>query len=84
MFETSIDNKMNNLKVDFVDCCDIFDSKTVDCYDNGKVLLTASPVREYCSNVIDALDKSDFSTDIVTHPPGTQNIFCPFVYSVYF
>ena len=76
MFETSIDNKMNNLKVDFVDCCDIFDSKTVDCCDNGKVLLTASPVREYCSNVIDALDKSDFSTDIVTHPPGTQFVVC--------
>ena len=36
MFETSIDNKMNNLKVDFVDCCDIFDSKTVDCYERKK------------------------------------------------
>ena len=65
---------MNNLKVDFVICCDMDDSKIVHCCDIGIDLLADSPAREYDNvKVVDTLDRSDILTDTVQNPPNTQN-----------
>ena len=65
---------MNSLKVDFVICCDMDDSKIVHCCDIGIDLLADSPAREYDNvEIVDTLDRSDVLTATVQNPPNTQN-----------